>query len=164
MSKLVSVKADSTLDISVEGKLFEKIQKFQAWYTRKIINIPAIFVFAGIDIAGFLQVLDLTITENPASRFVITAALAVAFEFAPLYIGYSICLKCYGLGKRIHNWILIFSCSACVLGIIANIYFRFGTMNIAYPDPRTEDVSSIGLPITVLMCILPIITSLVNLA
>ncbi len=163
MGKLVSVKADSTLDISIENHLFENIRKAHTWYTSKVINIPAILIFSIIDVFGFWQVIELTINEDDASRFVIIAALAIAFDIAPLYIGYSICLKCYKLGRRIHNWILLFSCCACILGIIGNIYFRLGTMNVAYMNSTTGEVSSTSLPITVLMCLLPIITSLINL-
>ncbi len=163
MSKLVSVKSDSTLNISIEKQLFENIRKAHVWYTSKAINIPAILIFSAIDIAGFLQIINLTIEEDWASRVVITSALAIAFEIAPLYIGYALCLKCYKLGKRIHNWILAFSCIACISGIIVNIYFRFKTIDIAYANSVSHKTNGIGLPITVLMCTLPIITSLVNL-
>lgn len=163
MSKLVNVKADSTLNISVEEHLFENIRKAHTWYTNKAINLPAILILAAIDVFGFLQIINLTVAEDSISRIIITSALAVAFEIAPLYIGYSICLKCYKLGRCIHNWVLIFSCSACFLGIIANIYFRFKTIDVAYLDPTTGEVNGTGLPLTVLMSILPIITSLINL-
>lgn len=163
MSKLVNVKADSTLNISVEQHLFENIRKAHTWYTNKAINIPAILFLAFIDVFGFMQITELTIAEDVMSRIIITSALAVAFEIAPLYIGYSLCLKCYKLGKRIHNWILFFSCGACILGIIGNIYFRFRTMNTAYFNRTTGEVSEVALPLTVLMCILPVITSLINL-
>lgn len=163
MSRLVRVKADSTLNISVEERLFENIRRAHAWYTSKKMSIPVFLIFFVIDTLGFNQVLELTIANDPLSRGCITAALAVAFEIAPLYIGYSICLKCYNLGKRIHKWVFIFSCSACILGIIGNIYYRLGTMDIAYVNKLTGEVSSIGMPITVLMCLLPVITSLINL-
>lgn len=160
MRKLVSVKADSTLDISVEERLFKNIHKAHAWYTNSKLSKIAILACAGTDLAGFLQIMHLTISEDFISRSVITAALVIAFEVAPLYIGYAICLKAYGFGKRIRNWILVFSCCACILGIMGNTYFRFGTMDFAYAESETY---KIRLPITVLMCLLPIITSLVNL-
>lgn len=161
MSKLITVKSDNTLDISVEDRLFENFRKAQVWYTNSKIGLPAIILFAAIDIAGFMQIMQLTIADSRAMRFLAMAPLAVAFEGAPLYIGYSICLKCYRLGKRIHNWVLGFSCSACILGIISNIIFRVKTMDVAYNNSPT--MFSIRQPLTVLMCILPIITSLMSL-
>lgn len=163
MSKLFSIKTDGSLNISVEERLFQNIRKAHTWYTNKAVCTVCLFAFAVIDILGFAQIMELTMGENPLNRTVIISALAVAYEIAPLYIGYSICLKCYGFGKRIHNWVLLFSCSACILGIIGNIYFRFSTLNSAYLNRATETIDENGLPLTVLMCILPIITSLVNL-
>lgn len=163
MSKLVSVKTDGSLNISVENHLFESIRKAHTWYTSKYINIPALIILAIIDIVGFVQIMNLTVTESLPSRVIITSALAIAFDVAPLYIGYALCLKAYELGKAIHNWILGFSTIACILGVVGNIYFRFKTMNIAYQGPIDGEASDLALPLTVLMCILPIITSLVNL-
>lgn len=166
MNKLVSVKTDGSLNISVENHLFENIRKAHTWYTSKYINIPALIILAIIDIIGFVQIMNLTVTESLPSRIIITSALAIAFDVAPLYIGYALCLKAYKLGKAIHNWILAFSTVACILGIIGNIYFRFMTMGIAYQSPvdeKASDLSNLALPLTVLMCLLPIITSLINL-
>lgn len=163
MSKLVSVKTDGSLNISVENHLFESIRKAHTWYTSKYINVPALIILAIIDIVGFVQIMNLTVTESLPSRVIITSALAIAFDVAPLYIGYALCLKAYELGKAIHNWILGFSTIACILGVVGNIYFRFKTMNIAYQGPIDGEASDLALPLTVLMCILPIITSLVNL-
>ena len=163
MSKLFSITTDGSLNISVEERLFHNIRKAHTWYTNKAVCTICLFAFAVIDILGFKQIMNLTMEENPWNRFIITSALAVAYEIAPLYIGYSICLKCYGFGKRIHNWVLLFSCCSCILGIIGNIYFRFSTLNNAYLNRITGIVDENGLPLTVLMCILPIITSLVNL-
>lgn len=156
--KLVSIKTDGALHISVDNKLFQKIREAYTWYTSKFMSILAIIGFSVIDILGFGQIVKLTIKDTDINRYVIIAALAVAFEIAPLYIGYALCLKSYGLGKPIHNWVLGFSSLACIFGIFGNTYFRYKTMDIAYGvnDP-------LGLPLTVLMSLLPIITSLVNL-
>lgn len=163
MSKLVSVKTDGSLNISIENHLFENIRKAHTWYTSKYINIPALIILAIIDIVGFVQIMNLTVSESLPSRIIITSALAIAFDVAPLYIGYALCLKAYKLGKTIHNWILGFSTFACILGIVGNICFRLMTMDIAYEGPIDGKASELALPLTILMCILPIITSLVNL-
>lgn len=156
--KIVGIKADGTLNISVDNELFQKIRNMHTWYTSGAILIFMIAFFWIIDILGFVQIARLTITDSDLNRGVIIAALAVAFEIAPVYIGYALCLKSYGLGKPIHNWVLGFSTLACILGIFGNAYFRYRTMDIAYGFDN-----SLALPLTVLMSILPIITSLVNL-
>lgn len=163
MSKLVSVKTDGSLNISIENHLFESIRKAHTWYTSKYINIPALIILAIIDIVGFVQIMNLTVTESLPSRIIITSALAIAFDVAPLYIGYALCLKAYKLGKAIHNWILVFSTFACLFGVVGNICFRLMTMDIAYQGSIAGEASDLALPLTILMCLLPIITSLVNL-
>lgn len=163
MSKITNINPQQSLYTSIENRLFEFILKNRTWYTNSHISFPVFIVFGLIDIAGFFQVLTPTVNNDSTTRYLITASLAVAFEIAPLYIGYSLCLKCYHLGHRIHNWVLVFSCLACSLGIIGNIFFRFKTMDIAYIEPTTGNTSKVALPITVLMCLLPIITSLISL-
>lgn len=162
-NKAISIKADGTLDILVDKHLFEKVRKAHTWYTNSKLSIPAVFFFGTIDILGFMQIMDLTFKEDLQNKVIIIAALATAFEIAPLYIGYAICLKSYKLGRNIHNWVLLFSTMACILGIFGNTYFRFTTMNYAYTNKINNQVSETALPLTVLMCILPVITSLINL-
>lgn len=163
MGKLISLKANGTLNISVEEHLFENIRKAHTWYTSKRLAAPAIALLVLVDIIGFKQIIDLTVLERPENRFVITASLTIAFDFASLYLGYALCLKCYHLGSLIHNWVIGLSFTACILGIITNIVFRILTMNVAYVDPTTGEALKTGLPITIFMCISPIITSLVSI-
>lgn len=163
MNLAANINTDKIPNKSIENHLFEIILKNQTWYTNPQIGVPVFILFSIIDVAGFWQVLTPTIADGDIARILITASLAIAFEIAPLYIGYSICLKCYHLGQRIHNWVLTFSCCACIFGIIGNIFFRIKTMDIAYFDPKTNNTSETALPITVLMCLLPIITSLMSL-
>lgn len=160
---IVSVKTDGTLKISVGSKLFQKIREAHTWYTSKAVSIPAVVFFFVIDVLGFGQIMRLTLKESVINQTIIISALAVAFEIAPLYIGYALCLKSYGLGKPIHKWVLLFSTMACVLGIFGNTFFRVFTMKTAYMNPVTGEMDSTALPLTVLMSLLPIITSLVNL-
>lgn len=163
MSKLVNIKTDGALKISVESRLLESTRKAHAWYTSKQFGTYALLILAVIDIGGFLQIADLTLKASPVNKMIIVSAFAVAFEVAPLYIGYALCLKSYNLGKPIHNWVLAFSTISSCLGVIGNIAFRILTMDIAYFEPTLKTTSSLALPMTVLMCILPVITSLVNL-
>ena len=115
MSKLFSITTDGSLNISVEERLFHNIRKAHTWYTNKAVCTICLFAFAVIDILGFKQIMNLTMEENPWNRFIITSALAVAYEIAPLYICYSICLKCYGIAFFLqflhsrHYWQYIFS-------------------------------------------------------
>jgi len=158
MSKLISMKADGTLNISVESNLLETIHKTHAWYTsNKTANI-ILLIIAAIDIVGFYQIFSITIPENIINQIIIISAFAGAFEIATLYIGYAISLKCYNLGRPIHNIVLILSIISFGLGIIANTIYRWMTMDFAY-----QDIAVIALPMTIVMIILPIITSLINI-
>lgn len=95
--------------------------------------------------------------------------LAAAFEIAPIYIGYAICQKCYNIGtqglddnpkkhfQHISTFVLVFSSIACGLGIAANIFARI--MILINSDNIKEN-----LAIAVVMCVVPVITSFVNLS
>ena len=167
MSKLVSLKANGELNISVENKLFKSIRSAHAWYTSKKFATPALIILMIIDIAGFWQIAQSTISDNEWVRVLIIAAFTVAFEMAPLYIGYVMCLKSYGLGKTIHSRIFGLSFISFSLGILVNVFYRIFTMNIAYKQLSTDGVtfetSELALPMTILMCVLPVITSLMNI-
>lgn len=120
----------------------------------------ALIVLLTIDIVGFYQITSITLYESKLSQAIIISAFGVAFEVAPLYIGYSICLKCYGWeNPTLNKLIFIFSTTACFLGVIANTIYRALTMEEAYADSEGK----IGLAMTIVMCILPVITSLINL-
>lgn len=167
MNKLVSLKANGELSISVESKLFKSVRKMNAWFADQKATIPMLIFLIAIDILGFNQIAEATMTDNKINRMLIIAAFAVAFEIAPLYIGYAICLKSYRLGKQIHDIILWLSSVSFVLGIIGNGIYRFLTMNIAYRTLDTDGITfvtaEVALPMTILMFILPIITSLINI-
>ncbi len=166
MSKLVSLKANGELNISVESKLFKSIKKAHAWYTSKKFATPALIALTIIDIAGFWQIAQSTINDNEWVRGLIIAAFAVAFEVAPLYIGYVMCLKSYDLGKQIHRKVFWLSLVSFVLGIIANIIYRYLTMDVAYIEYSADGstfTSYLALPMTILLCILPVITSFMNI-
>lgn len=161
--KIFDIRADGSLNISVEKHLDKTIPDSKTWYTSKGYSIVALVMLSLIDIVGFWQIANITLSESTLNKLLIISAFAIAFEIAPLYIGYGICLKCYGLGKPIHNWVLVFSTVACVLGVGTNILYRIQTVNIAYWNYLSNSVEKIGMPLTIVMCILPIITSLINL-
>lgn len=164
MKKLFNIKADGSLTISIDDQLFDNFRKkAHTWYTSKKLSYIAPWILVIIDILGFLQITNLTFKTSPQNQIIVVSAFAIAFEIAPLYIGYALCLKNYKLGRPIHNWILLFSSVACILGVIANIIFRSLTMNIAYLYATGSKTSELALPMTILMSILPVITSLVNL-
>ncbi len=167
MSKLASLKANGSLNISIESKLFETIRRANTWYTSKKFSGPMFLVLVVIDVIGFMQIAKATMNTNLLNRILIVAAFSVAFEIAPLYIGYSTCLKSYNLGKPIHKIVFWLSLVSFGLGIIGNGIYRGLTMNIAYMEPDLDGINRIqdevALPMTILMFILPIITSLVNI-
>lgn len=166
MSKLFKMKLDGSLEFSVENKLLENIRKIHIWYTSKVYSWIALVILSGIDVAGFLNIAQKTINDSQANRTIIISAFVVAFEIAPLYIGYVLCLKSYGLWKShgkfdLGKFVLVLSVVAFVLGVISNSVYRILTINVAYP-PASKD-ATIAVPMTIIMIILPIITSFVNI-
>lgn len=159
--KLFSTQVDGSLKISVDSQIFKTISRAKTWYTNKNLSFVGIILLGFIDIVGFFQAFVGTANINDLQKVIIVSAFAIAFEVAPLYIGYALSLKCYGLGKRIHNWVLAFSTIACFLGVIGNVVFRSLTLS----DINTDNILPLNtaLAITITMCILPVITSLVNL-
>lgn len=137
-------------------------------YARKGFALPLVIVFAICDILGFKQVVETNIPTNDVQSFSIIIGLSAAFEIAPIYIGYAICQKCYSLGTQgieeiknrkipsMSTFVLIFSILACILGIGANVIFRFLTISSLHDKTKLAE--------TIIMCTIPVITSLVNLS
>lgn len=166
MNKLVTLKADGSLSFSIGCKLFQRVKENDTWFTKPACYVLLFFGCLFIDIVGFLQIAEATMSTNLRNRALIVAAFTVAFEVAPLYIGYAICLKCYKLSSKIHNIILILSTISFILGISGNAIYRIMTKDYAYrvlDDNGKWTVDKIALPLTILMIILPIITSMINI-
>ena len=161
MNKLFSTQVDGSLKIAVDSEIFKTISKAKTWYTNKNLSYIGIVVLAFIDIAGFWQAVVGTVNVNDWQKVIIVSSFAIAFEVAPLYIGYALSLKCYGLGKNIHSWVLAFSTIACILGVIGNVIFRSLTYDVLAQNDTLTPQGALAVMIT--MCILPVITSLVNL-
>lgn len=137
-------------------------------YTRKGFAFAIIIIFAICDIFGFKQVVETNIPADDIQSFSIIIGLAAAFEIAPIYIGYAICQKFYSLGTQgleetnnrkfpsISTFVLIFSILACIFGIGANVIFRLLTVSSLNDKQKLAE--------TIVMCIIPIITSLINLS
>lgn len=140
--------------------LRQMVSRINAWYTNRTWGGIILFTLLVIDMAGFYQIATNTLDENALVRGVMIGGFAVAFELAPLYIGYILCLQSYGWAvKPFHTLIGIFSLSACGLGVLGNTVYRFLTLESAYDDLEAEA----ALGITIVMCLLPVITSLINL-
>lgn len=167
MSKFVKAETDGSLKINVKTKLFEKIRESRTWFINRYVCGLMMLGLAISDTVGFWQIANETISESTPVRILIIVAFTASFELAPLYMGYSISLKCYDLGKKIHNIILSFSIISFLLGIILNGVYRYMTMNIVYLDISstngTEQTSEVALPVTILLTFLPLITSLINI-
>lgn len=167
MKKLLNLKADGSLSFSIKNNLFQTVRRYDTFFTRPIFYIPIVISCAVIDIMGFFQIATATMSTDKLNRGIVVAAFSVAFEIAPLYIGYAICLKCYDLGKPVRKIVFKLSLISFILGIFANTIFRIMTMDMAYkklnPDATTRITDEIARPLTVLMIILPIITSLMNI-
>lgn len=158
MKKFVKIKADSSLHVSVGNEFRKTIRSTHDWFTSSLFANIAIGLFATIDLFGFLQIANLTIPENIVNRGIIISAFLVAFEGSTLYIGYALGLKSYKLGNPIHKIVLRLSEIAFLLGFAANAAYRVLTMELAYVDEP-----QMALPMTIVMIMLPVITSLMNI-
>lgn len=168
MGNLFKVEADGNLTFSIERKMLDNVRAVRTWYTNQKFSWIAVAGLSVIDIMGFLQVAQKTMSDNLFSRIIVIAAFAVAFEIAPLYIGYVLCLKSYDLWRQsekfdLGKFILILATSSFILGVIANSIYRFMTMDVAYKSRIDNSIHAIALPMTIVMVILPIITSFVNI-
>lgn len=167
MGKFVKAEMDGSLKINLQSELFEKVKLSRAWFINRNIGGLMMLVFAISDSVGFWQIANETMSLEPIYiRMLIVVAFTAAFEVAPLYMGYSISLKYNKLSMRIHNMTFKLSLAAFLLGITVNGIYRILTMEIAYKDISMnggEGIENIALPMTVLMIIVPIITSLVNM-
>lgn len=108
------------------------VRNRQAWFTSTWWCFVVLFSCCAIDIGGFWSIASKlgTQTGDRPHTFVIilsVAGLAAAFEVAPLYMGYALCLRFHNLGERIRNYVLGFSMAAFLLGVLVNFYFRFLT-------------------------------------
>jgi len=157
MASFVKVQSDTSLKISVESELLQAIRKAHTWYTSHKFTTPAAAVLALIDFFGFLQIANMTLPDSVVNRGLIIAAFIVAFEVSTMYVGYALSLKSYNLGKPVHNIVFWLSSIAFAFGVIGNIIYRIYTMGISY-----KETPDLALPITILLILLPIITSLMN--
>lgn len=162
MKKSIKLKAEGSVTLSAETKLFSSIRNMNTWYTNNKFTVPVLFAAAGIDVSGFYQAVSSISYESAYVRVIIIAAFVIAFELAPLYVGYALCLKAYNLGKRIRKPVFYFSLASFVIGLLANTYFRIAVLKIDMVTNINFDPND--TPFTVLMIVLPLITSLMNFA
>ena len=158
MSSFVKAKWDGSLKIDVQNELFERVKKSRVWFNNRGVCAVVMSVLAVSDMAGFWQIADDTLIEYQILKILTVVAFTAAFELAPLYLGYAICLKCYDLGKDIRNVVWKLSLGAFLTGIIVNAIYRFMTKDVLY---TTGSLGEIAVPF--LMTFLPVITSLVNM-
>lgn len=166
MSRFVKAEMDGSLKINVESKVFEKVKKSSPWFLNRHLGQCIMIGLAISDLAGFFQLAEATLGVNLYLRAIIMVDFTAAFELAPIYIGYAISLKCYKLGKKIRKKIFWLSLIAFLIGIFANGIFRVMTMDIAYVQTNADGstiVNNVALPATILLTVLPILTSLVNI-
>lgn len=157
-NSLFKIKYDGSFSFVPEEKLMNEIKKSHTWFTNTLFGKICTIVFAGIDLCGFYQLATNTINISALNRWVIVSAFLVAFEIAPLYYGYALCLNSYNMGKQIHKYVKKYSIYAFSLGIIGNIIYRALTYNVAI-----NEYGDATLAVTIVMLILPIITSLMSI-
>lgn len=167
MKKIVSVRTDGQLDIAVDNKLFQTVRSVHTWYTNPTFGLVFLALLALMDIFGFLQIARATLPTDSTTRLMVVSGFTASFEFAPMYMGYVISLKAYGLGRPIQKSMFWLAFAASVIGAALNGTYRIMTMDIAYTiaSQTGQEITTdpIALPMTVLLTVMPIITSLVNM-
>lgn len=186
------MKANASASISKESEWLKEIKKAKPWFSKSVYGLFALFLLMGIDTGGFVQGMLSFLPNmsresiqievaNYLSMSIMTLGFIAAFEGASLYMAYAFSLKLYhydryaikrsrngkksGLSSFVSTTALgWFSFATFVLGIIANSIFRFG---ILYGKDETlfkQDSHMLTLSgaITIVMILLPIITSILN--
>lgn len=102
----------------------------KTWYLHPAVCLIIVVACAVIDGLGFRTAATAITTPTMAGETALEsilpiAGLAAAFEVAPLYMGYALCLKLHGMGKQIWKYVLGFSMAAFLLGVAVNYCFRF---------------------------------------
>lgn len=156
----LKMNTNSMFKNKIDAHMRSSLYTLHTWYTNKTYGVIMLFVLLAIDISGFYQIVSNTLFLSSLMRGVVISGFGVAFEIAPLYIGYALCLQLYSWGNlKLNNIIFRLSLSAFMLGVISNTIYRVLTIEAAYKGYDTE----IAIATTVIMCILPIITSFINL-
>lgn len=130
----------------------------KAWYLGPVTCGVILAICAAIDFSGFFTVAA-KLTESSsedatqifAVPFLAVAGLLAAFEVAPLYMGYALCLKFHGLGKRdsgeqVWKYVLGFSTAAFALGVAVNLCFRFLLFGGQFLPKIVEQIEEAGIP------------------
>lgn len=138
------------------------IFSLHTWYTNQTYGAVILIALLLFDFAGFYQLVSNTLYESPIMRVVIIGGFTAAFELAPLYIGYTQSLDFYEWGiKPFNKLICTYARIAFVLGVLTNIIYRCLTLKETSENLNLSHRGSFGF--TIVMCILPVITSLINL-
>ena len=170
----------------------ENIKKNRPWYASATFGTVALILLALIDFAGFVQgglsfigalktASTLDVGLNYMSMSVMLTGFTAAFEGSTIYIAYAFTIKLYNydrsaltqdkhdvsknkLSKFISTsslgWIS-FICFA--LGVVANIVFRVGLCYYEICNATGKnDIIIKQVTITIVMIILPVITSILN--
>lgn len=145
---------NNNIKLTINEKIFDKFRRYDAWYTKTQFAIPTLLILGGIDVSGFYQIAKEEMGSKKLLVVITILAFSVAFELAPIYIGYAICLIKYNFGSPVRKVVLILSSISFVIGIVANFILRFLTLT---------DITLAAIAVQSTMFLLPIITSLVNI-
>lgn len=156
----LKINTNSMSENKIDAHMRSSLYTLHTWYTNKTYGAIMLLVLLAIDVSGFYQIVSNTLFLSSLMRVVVISGFGVAFEIAPLYIGYALCLQLYSWGNsKLNNIIFRLSLSAFVLGVISNTVYRVLTIESAYDGYDIET----AIATTVIMCILPVITSFINL-
>lgn len=181
-------KSKKMIRSSAEALWVDDIKKEEPWYLKSASGVSALVALSILDTLGFIQgalsCLPNLSTASSNEKNLTTFSMVVmvigfiaAFEGATLYMAYAFSLRLYNydrcalqraslagknikLSRFVSTDALGWWCFATfLLGVLANTIFRIG---IFFNPNTTAENRIINITITIVMILLPIITSMLN--
>ena len=128
---------------------------------------------AAADLVSFMQLFSSFLYDNLSLRFIAIFAMLMAFEIAPIYLGYT--MKKREQGYNIRDFLTIGFVASFVMAAVVNVVLRIITKDLAFPDFSNLAASSSALGSATMagtrsnalyyasaFAVLPIITSVVS--
>ena len=150
----------------------------QAWWTKDIILISLVILLSSLDAVTLYTVFEAVMYESQIVCLVLTIGCAISLNFIPLVLARFIHYYRYRM-NGVKVWMLIALCVVFLLLFFCSFYLRWETRGLSFSGMessmvditgQSDSVSSVNaddseaIAVTILLGILPGITSAINLA
>ena len=150
----------------------------QAWWTKDIILISLVILLSSLDAITLYTVFEAVMYESQIVCLVLTIGCAISLNFIPLVLARFIHYYRYRM-NGIKLWMLIALCAVFLLLFFSSFYLRWETRALSFSGMESSmvditgqsgSVSSVNangseaIAVTILLGILPGVTSAINLA